>query len=883
MSHLKNKLLISTFILSSLSVALFLSPTCYAQNREAREFNRKGVAALESGRYNDSIQLLKQAMVLEPTWAEPCFNAARLLKQLGKREDMTKMLRKANGLEPTNTKYTEEYLKVLYEDYQAAEKNSNYLERDKISQEIFRVSPGNINLGLKLVENKLDSGNKDEALSLAEDILSKNTRQRSRYQIKEMGKLFYIVAQIAFERGDLDKAKANADYATGFEFEEKAEAKELLKKIKNTIDDKANDLVAQAKSAQQSGNHEKAMSLLKDAEKYQPENESIKNLQVEFVNEIDIDKMIAIAKKANSEGRWLDSRETLHMLLDKYPDSEKAKKMLEELKPKENALAKAIGTEIPITARDRERFLLNLKEQGVNFYKAENYKDCVIPLKKALALIAEEKELVKYKTEIDGYLKNIQDIDSAKDNWAKALDARNANDYEDVLKCLKQLPDDYDIQIDSYFAEAYYKTGDYENAEKHALKQLGIQPENNRARFVMGCIKLEAGKKDEAFRYFADIYKDDPDYPELKDKYAQSSMAFLPKVIVFAIIGIFIWILMIFKKNWAKYSKNGLIAKAQSLLKQEDYDGALKVIMEVRHSPLLTEVDTFTITQVSAQCYLKKGTYDKAIGECKHLISLSPNSEEAHTWLGYAYLGRRMLAPEALPELLRLYKKDSKNIALVSLLGSYYAQQKVISEEGVEILEQWLNLDHDNIDVVKPLGKYYLKKGRSDDKAMKVFQKMMDIGSPDPDFLLGVANVYLKMRQYDNCMQICEHVINNDINNQYVHSILLEAYKRQNKLPELLDIYSNFLQNNPYNVAFQNGLRAAQALYDKIQNSNAAQAQIEAQAVMDRMMSSAPNMGGIDSQQQSTLSSGEIACPKCGKGNPQNGYQCQYCGANLIE
>ena len=169
-----------------------------SQNREAREFNRKGVAALESGRYNDSIQLLKQAMVLEPTWAEPCFNAARLLKQLGKREDMTKMLRKANGLEPTNSKYTEEYLKVLYEDYLTAEKNSNYLERDKISQEIFRVSPGNLNLGLKLVENKMDSGNKDEALSLAEDILSKNTRQRSRYQIKEMGKLFYIVAQIAF-------------------------------------------------------------------------------------------------------------------------------------------------------------------------------------------------------------------------------------------------------------------------------------------------------------------------------------------------------------------------------------------------------------------------------------------------------------------------------------------------------------------------------------------------------------------------------------------------------------------------------------------------------------------------------------------------------------
>ena len=163
---------------------------------------------------------------------------------------------------------------------------------------------------------------------------------------------------------------------------------------------------------------------------------------------------------------------------------------------------------------------------------------------------------------------------------------------------------------------------------------------------------------------------------------------------------------------------------------------------------------------------------------------------------------------------------------------------------------------------------------------------MMEIGSPDPDFLLGVANVYLKTRQFDQCLQLCEHVINEDINNNYVHSILLEAYKKQNRLSELLDIYANFLQNNPYNVAFQNGLRAAQEAYNKIQNRNAAQAANEAAAVMEKMRMAVPSENfeteGEEFSNQE-VAPGEVPCPNCGKGNPQGGYVCQFCGANMIQ
>ena len=903
MNRLNKTIILSIFFVSAVSADMFPCHTAFAQSQEAKEFNRKGVVALESGRYNDSIQFLKQAMAAEPTWGEPCFNAARLLKLMNKREDMIKMLRKANGVEPNNAKYEEEYLKYLFEDYKKAEAASNNAEKERLQTEIFRVSPGNYQLSLSMAQEQLNLGNKSEALAKAEEAIAKNTKNRSNYSQGELGQLYYIVAQVAFEQGDLEKAKTNADYATRYTFAQKEDARALLRKIKGDLDDNVKGLVEQAQAAKKSGNLNKAMDLLKQAKEIQPENEEIENTIIDFENEAEANKLLDLARKSLADNRWLDARETLYTVLERFPMNENAKKMLDDLKPKEKALLNKIDlSDIPITSKDREKAVLNYKERGVKFFELGNFKDCVAPFNKALALIDEDKNLRTLRADIEGYLSKINKMDEDKNNLQKGKDAREAGEYEDVIKYLKLVPEDLDIQRDSFLAEAYYNTGDLEEAETYARKQLAKQPENNRAKYVLGSVKLDQGDNEAAHRYFTEIYNTDANYPGLGDKLAKSSQVYLPKIGIISALVILLWIAWVIYKRMPIYNKSSKINEGRKLFKQKFYDDAINVLLTVRHSQYLTPADTLEITKLFAQCYLKKGAYDKAVGECKHLIELSGKNEEAYTWLGYAYLGCRRVSSEALPVLVSLYKKDPRNIALVSLLGSYYAQQKVLTEDGVAVLEQWLNLDHDNVEVLKPLGKYYLKKSRSDDKAMKVFQKMMELGSPDPDFMLGVANVYLKTRQFDNCLQLCEQVINMDINNAYVHSILLEAYKKQNRLSELLDIYANFLQNNPYNVAFQNGLKAAQDAYNKIQSRNARQAANEAAAVMEKMMMGAQNVEEQSSEETSEqsyeqpseqsyeqpseepqeLAEGEIACPNCGKGNANGSYICQYCGANMV-
>ncbi|MBU1108311.1 MAG: hypothetical protein KKB51_16680 [Candidatus Riflebacteria bacterium] len=847
-------------------LALIASVCAFAVSDEARELNRKGMLAISGGHHQEAVQQLKQAMQLEPEWAEPYYNAAQLMRLRNNHEEMGKALRKAVSLEPANQTYVDAYVKLLKENLQGAEKSKNQSEIKRLRQEILRVDPGELNVGLKILDELMSAGNLDQAADIAEGLLEKNTALRTKYDSENMGELFYILGKIALQRNNLTDARNYADNASKYSMARPDSAKNLLSEVREKQAAAVSLLLTQAQEQASSGDNAGAITTLMRADEITPNNELVQQELSKLQSSRDAKSAMIDAQKLVKNGSWLEARDMLEYVVSVDAGNSEAQNLLKQAVEKETALMKILerGERLPRYSEDRAGLVEGFLRRGKQFLDAGNQKDAMTSLSRGMAILELDSGLKRFIPKFQTELSKIQVEDDKKDLWRKGTEARNAYEYEDALKCLDKLPRNYDVQLPSLLAECYWKTGDQEQALTMARYQLTIQKDNNRAKFILGSIFLERGEKESAFNYFMEIYDSDPEYPELKDKLLQSSAAKWKTVFPILIILLLGWIAYALYKYLPEYNKNSSLRKAKSFLKKEMHEECINELVKIKRLPNLTDFDGALISRILAQAYLKRGIYDRAIGECKHLISISTKDEEAHSWLGYAYLGRRMLSPESLPELLNLYQKDPRNIALVSLLGSHYTQSKNLNDDGVKILEQWLNLDPNNPEVLKPLGRYYLKKARSDDNAMKVFQKMMEFGSPEPEFLLGVAKIHLKLRQFDSCLQLCEQVINGDVNNELVHSVLREAYHKQSRLDELLEIYGNFLQNNPYNVAFQNGLRDAQKL-----------------AGHETARKSQQPATQVTPEQTPEVASDQILCPNCQQINSSKEYCCQHCGQNL--
>lgn len=855
---------------------------------EARTYNDQGLKEYNNANYQEAFKLLMKAKNLKPDWAEPYYNLALVMDKVKKPRDYRLGLEKAWKLEPNNTKYQEAYVKILKEEL-AALKPNQATEKEELSKKILEVDASQIEMAAAMVRSYLDKKDYGNVRNLANRVFEKNREQLPKYANGAIGDIYYALGKAEYESNKLAEARANLEKSLRYPVEKPDVYKETLNEVKKAQTSAAEGHLKLGQSFQDKGQGSEALAEFKKGLVILPDHEGLQEAMRNCEGRGQAKVVFADAMKAIKDGHWIKARDLLQEVMVLQPDYPEAKGYLDKAIEKENKVREKIGrtSELPRYVEERASLVEGFITIGNEYLRVNNQRDARTEFEKALAIVELDPELnAKYKGQIDAAMKTMNDTSSLEDKYRAGVKAYESKDWDAVIDNLTKLPDEkylpQDLKgrgppdIPSYLAMAYFSKGNFEDAKKLAGRQINIDPRNNRAKFVLAHIYFNEKNLAAAEKLITEIREDDPNYPGIDEAYTKMvAMNKANLVIPLLIIGALFWIAYILWQNLPKANKNRSIRLGRSLLNKGLYREAIDEILKVRRSPLLEKEDHDKIARILAEAFLKTAQYDKAVGECKTLLGMDPNDNEAKVWLGYAFLGRRSLNPESLPLLMNLYKtieKEKKNASLLGMLGDHFVSSKVLTAEGIEILERWLELEPNNPDCVRALGKYYLKKGRNDATAMKLFEQMMTLENlRDPEIILGIGKVHLRMDNFDETLRCCDTVLNSDVNNELVHGLLRECYQKMDKLDELLKIYRNFLAENPYNVAFQKGLQAAQKAAGGA-GAGAAQAPRPALSV-DQPAAAIEGPAEGDGQ--------SVACPHCGAANAGTDYYCQACGKTM--
>ena len=521
----------------------------------------------------------------------------------------------------------------------------------------------------------------------------------------------------------------------------------------------------------QMANYYKMADELENAEDYivqainaEPENLVLRNTLAEFYFEF---------------GDYSQARTTIRKILSQAPQNRFAKKLLVEVLLSEGSMdeARSILDELALEkANDLELYLLQGKYclfnrdavRGQSFFKLAVEKEPNFPVGHYFLAIS--------------YLLGGQ-MSLAQGSLIEALTLdRDFRDAELVL------------------ADIYYKKQEFDLSFEHVRRIIEREPENFRARLIMGNILLAQGQHDKAILEFDAARVLHPE--STSPKYYGAFVSQLTNDIETALH----LYLSVLQQN--PDLMDATMAYAIMLVEM----GEAKIVESYLNEAIALSPKNAFLHHILGEIYAIIGKKKAAIACFKQAISL--NSK-----LIVSYMG-----------LLRIYRKGSnfKELALVLdtciknfpefseayiQMGELYRQQGRY-DEAIEILTTAINRDPESPKLANCLAWIYLEEGVSIDKAFKLAQFAYQRLPEDPAVADTLGWIYYKKNLFTQAVWLLKDALSRSPDHPIIHFHLGVTFNAMGNQKSALENLGRALALE-LDVAHR---KEAESLYQQLQN-----------------------------------------------------------------
>ena len=709
---------------------------------------------------------------------------------------------------------------------------------------------------------------------------------------KDVAWLNYYDGQALEAQGDRSAAYARYILARSKGL---SEVNASIARLSREMEAGTESILAQAKSAFDSGDYANAKSLYrKVSDKVPPgvpartkANAGLNNCESAMA--MDAAFQAAEAAKQNGEYRAASSRITVALAI--YPTDSRLKVRFAELEKLSAEVASHITQQVDAQDQEerakgtlRERLIL----EGQKLRVQGKYQEAGERFTKALRMQSDPG--------VEKLLKEVRRQYDIQDRYEQGINQFKKGNFAAAVKALEMVAEDdpnyREGEIRKLVALCYFELQQYEKAQVLAERCLKHQEDADLLNKM--AMSLESNKDSRvdmqrAIGFLERLSKLNPSDQSIQARIAALSWELHRYQYAAGGFLALVWLCgYIFTKKRPDWSKRVNLMDLDRYMSKKNYRAAADLHSKVVKMPL-TEKEELLARSNFARAFYECREYTKAISECQQVLRLLPENKQTRVLLARCLYATKNISPETLVFYLDYLETEPQNREVIVFVGTFCTKKQIINPTTMGLLRTLATLNPEDDKLRALLVKGYLKENDRSQNAMSLYQVERQRNPKNIDVRVLLAEDYLRKGDVARSIQECEEIINMELNEPRTHKILADAYAKLGKTQELAAIYQSILENDPHNGAIQGylarllGTSTSPAVASKRALTPEQQQALLAQGTVAGAATGAePSTGERESAAGASADPvrGSLACPKCGKTVQVGTYFCT-CGQPL--
>jgi len=213
--------------------------------------------------------------------------------------------------------------------------------------------------------------------------------------------------------------------------------------------------------------------------------------------------------------------------------------------------------------------------------------------------------------------------------------------------------------------------------------------------------------------------------------------------------------------------------------------------------------ETIKVLPTFMQAQVECSDFDEALKTGTRILAVMPEHRQAKIQMARAHYGKGALPPNTVKFFKELLDSEFISDSLVEFMGEQVLNQDLKSDDTAPILKKYVSLHPENDKARKMLLDMVYKDKRIDKQVLELLQLEVQYNPTDTRYRLRLAEYHLTKKNPEECIRLCEEVINIDVTEKKLHGVLFEAYEQLNQLDQLQPVYDALLQTYPNNIVIQ--------------------------------------------------------------------------------